>query len=778
MIGFFLCRCGGNISGTVNCDKVRDIMRGEPDVVVARVHDFLCSKPGLEMIRDAIKRRKLERVVVAACSPHMHEETFRRAVEEAGLNRHLLVHVNVREQCSWVHKEGATEKTLSLIKAGISRARRLEPLEELEIEVRRDVLVIGGGIAGITASLQLAASGLDVYLVERRPSIGGRMAQLSKTFPTLDCAPCILSPKMAEVEANQRIRIITNAEVVGVSGGPGDFTVALRISPRGVDPERCLKCGRCTSVCPVEVPDEFEEGLYKRKAIYLPFPQAVPSSYAVDFEHCTLCGACVEACPADAINLDEGEGVEELRVGAIIVATGFDLIDLERLRSYHPEHPDVVTSLQLERLIERELAEGKVLRRGDRGRVKSVAYILCAGSRDPHRGVAYCSAVCCPYTIKQAILLKEYLPYLKIWVYYTDMRMSGRGFETFYAEARERGMELIHGRPGEVEITDGGLEIVAEDIDTALLIRNRVDLVVLCPAIVPSKGLEELASRLGIPLGEDLFVAPRHPKLDPISTFRRGIYAAGVALGPKDIHEAVVDAMAAASKAYELLGEGRLRLSPYKPVYIGGCDGCSVCVEVCPLDAIHLEGEEPEVDVVSCDGCGACVSRCPQGALRLPNYTAEGLLREVEALVSGVDELTVVGFFDDEISYTAADSAGTARLGYSPAMRIVRLPSTAILDRRLLLGVLGLGADGVMICEAKGTPREKLSGRLVEEVRGELRALGVEEERLHFKPMYLPIYKMLPRFIDEYVERVRRLGRISEDTRIKLLGRAGVESSP
>ncbi|KYH39334.1 MAG: polyferredoxin, heterodixulfide reductase subunit A [Candidatus Bathyarchaeota archaeon B23] len=776
MIGVFICRCGGNISGTVDCDKVRDIVKGEADVAVARVHDFLCSKPGLEMIREAIRRRKLEKVVVACCSPHMHEETFRRAVEEAGLNRHLLVHVNVREQCSWVHREGATEKALSLIKAGINRARALEPLEEVEVEVRREVLVVGGGIAGITASLQVAASGLDVHLVERRPSIGGRMAQLSKTFPTLDCAPCILSPKMAEVEANPRIRVITNAEVASVSGGPGDFNVAVRVKPRGVDAERCLKCGRCASVCPVEVPDEFEEGLYRRKAIYLPFPQAVPSSYAVDFEHCTRCGACVEACPADAIDLDEPERVEELRVGAIIVATGFDLLDAERLRNYHPEHPDVVTSLQLERLIERELAEGRVLRRSDGGRVKSVAYILCAGSRDPHRGVPYCSAVCCPYTIKQAILLKEYLPYLKIWVYYTDMRMSGRGFETFYAEARERGVEFIHGRPGEVEITEGGMGITAEDIDTGLLIRNRVDLVVLCPALIPSRGLEELASKLGIPLGEDLFVAPRHPKLDPISTLRRGVYAAGAALGPKDIHESVVDAMAAASKAYELLGEGRLRLSPYKPIYVGGCDGCGVCVEVCPLDAIKLEDETPRVDLVSCDGCGACVSRCPRGALRLPNYTAEGLLSEVEALISGAEEPVVVGLFDDEISYTAADSAGTARLSYSTAMRIVRIPSTALLEGRLLLGALALGADGVMICEAEGTARAELTERLVEEMREELRALGVEEERLHFKPMYLPIYKMLPRFIDEYVERIRRLGRVPREARERLRERVELKA--
>jgi len=771
MIGVFICRCGGNISGTVDCEKVRDAVKDLPDVTTARVTDFLCSKPGLQVIRDAIRRRGLDRVVVACCSPHMHEEMFRNVVEEEGVNRYQLVHVNIREHCSWVHDKGATEKAISLVKGGINRARTLQPLKDVEVDVSKDVLVIGGGVAGITAALQLAEAGFKVNLVERNPSIGGRMAQLSKTFPTLDCSPCILSPRMAEVEIDPNITLFTNAEVASVAGGPGNFRVVVNVRARGVDTEKCLKCGRCSAVCPTEVPNEFEEGLYTRKAAYLPFPQAVPSSYVIDFENCRRCGACVEACPADAINLDDEDRVVELNVGAIVVATGFDLIDEGKLRSYHPEKANVITALQMERLIENELTEGKVLKTEDGGRVKSIAYVLCAGSRDPHRGVPYCSAVCCPYAIKQAILLKKFLPYLKIWVYYTDMRMTGRGFEEFYTDARVKGIQFIHGKPGEVTPTpDGGLEILVEDIDTGLMIRNRVDMAVLCTAVVPSRGTEELASKLGIALGEDLFIASKHVKLDPISTLREGIYAAGAATGSKDIHDSVIDARAAASHVVNFIGEGRLKLDPFKPVVVGECDGCGACVEVCPRGAVSLEESGPVIELVSCNGCGACVSACTRGVLQLPNYTREALEEEVKGLVAGDgDDVVLLGFFDDKISYTAADNAGTARISYPTNMRIVRTPSTALLNREILLRALGHGADGVMICEVEESPEAELAEKLVEEVREELQEFGIEPERIHFRPMVLPIFKVLPKFIADYTAEIKRLGRIPEEKRKRLL---------
>ncbi|UCH57173.1 MAG: hydrogenase iron-sulfur subunit [Candidatus Bathyarchaeota archaeon] len=769
--GVFICRCGGNISGTVNCEEARDSVKDMEGVTAAQISDFLCSKPGLQMIRNAIQRRGLDRVVVACCSPHMHEKMFQNVVEEEGVNRYQLVHVNIREHCSWIHDKGATEKAVSLVKGGIRRAQTLEPLEDMEVEVCQDVMVVGGGVAGITAALQLSEAGYKINMVERNPSIGGRMAQLSKTFPTLDCAPCILSPRMAEVENDDNITLYTNAEVVGLSGGPGNFKVTVHQNAQGVDADKCLKCGRCTAVCSTEVPSEFEQGMYPRKAAYLPFPQAVPSSYTIDFENCTRCGSCIEACPADAIDLEDEDKVFELDAGSIVVATGFDLIDDDKLKTYHPEHPAIVEAIQVERLIENELTEGKVLTSAAGGRVKSVAYILCAGSRDPHKGVSYCSSVCCPYSIKQAILLKKFLPYLKIYVYYTDMRMIGRGFEDFYREAREKGIQFIHGRPGELTpLPDGSIEVLVEDIDTGLMFRNQVDIAVLSTAMVPSEGTRELASKLGIALSDDLFIASKHVKLDPISTLREGIYAAGVAIGCKDIHDSVIDARAAASHVVNFVGEGKLRLDPFKPVHIGDCDGCGLCVEICPRDAISVEGNNPEVEIISCNGCGACVSVCATRGLQLPNYTRHALLEEVKGLLEDVgEEIAVLGFFDDNISYTAADNAGTARLHYPTNMQIVRTPSTAILDRDIILITLGLGADGVMIWEVEESHEAELAEKLVEELKKELDVMGLEPERVQFRPMVLPIFKVLPKFISDYVDQIKKLGKIPGEVREKLL---------
>ena len=769
-IGVFICKCGGNISGTVKVEEVADVIRKVPGVALVRFADFLCSKPSLDLIKDSVKRLKLDRVVVASCSPHMHEETFRNTVEEASLNRYLLVHVNVREHCSWVHTKGATEKAIDLILGGIARVRVLEPLEKIELEISRDIMVIGGGIAGITSALHLADAGDRVYLVERRASIGGRMAQLSKTFPTLDCAPCILSPKMSDVERNPNIVLLTNSEVSSVSGGPGNFQVIVHTRARGVDSEKCLKCGRCERECPVETSDEFEEYLFKRKAVHLPFPQAVPSAYVVDFEACTGCGRCVEVCPAKAINLEEGDMEVDLRVGSIIVATGFDLFDLDGLRSYSPQHPNCITALQMERLIEEELTVGRVLSKGDGSRVKSIAFILCAGSRDPHRGLPYCSRVCCPYAIKEAILLKEFLPYLGIWVYYTDMRMSGRGFEEFYRRARDMGIRFIHGRPGEVKPADGDkLEIVAEDLDSGCVLRNLVDMVVLCTGVVASRGTDELSQMLGVPLGEDGFIASRHPKLDPISTLRDGIYAAGTALGPKDIHDSVVDARAAAAHAMNFVGNGRRLLDPIKPRLVGECDGCLRCVESCGYNALRFVSEKLVVDPFSCLGCGVCVAICPLGSIELPHYTRRQLEEEIKGLLSREsDEVVLLGFFEDKICYTAADNTGTSRLSYPTNIRIVRVPSNALLDKKLILKTLLYGADGVFICEDEGGRELKAAEELVASTRRAISKVGIEAERIHLQPLLLPVFRVLPEYISKFQRVVNRLGKIRKEKRRRL----------
>jgi heterodisulfide reductase subunit A len=770
MTGVFICKCGGNISGTVKCEEVRDAVKNSEGVKTTRISDFLCSKPGLQLIRDSIKNKDLEKIVVACCSPHMHEKMFQNVVEEEGVNRYQLVHVNIREHCSWIHDKGATEKAVSLVKGGIKRAQVLEPLEEKEIDVNQDVMVIGGGVAGITAALQLSEGGFNVNLVERTPSIGGKMAQLSKTFPTLDCSPCILSPRMAEVEIDKKISLLTNSEIQGISGGPGNYRVKIKTRARGVDGDACLKCGICTRVCPTEVPSEFEEGLYMRKAVYLPFPQAVPSSYVVDFENCTRCGACVNACPVNVIDLNAQDDETNIDVGAMVVATGFDLIDDGKLRRYHPEHSQVVNAMQVERLIENELTEGKILYTKNGDRVKSLAYILCAGSRDPHNGVSYCSSICCPYSIKHAILLKKYLPYLKIYIYYIDMRMTGRGFEDFYREAREKGINFIHGKPAELTpLPEGGVEIIVEDLDTGLMTRNEVDMAVLSSAMVPAKGNKELANTLGIALGEDLFIASKHVKLDPISTLREGVFAAGLATGTKDIHDSVIDARAAASHVHNFIGEGKIRLDPFKPTSIGECDQCGLCIEVCNREAISIEETGPEIEQVSCNGCGACVAVCRQGSLILPNYTRQAILGEVQGLLEDASQdVSIIGFFDDTISYTAADNAGTARIHYPTNMKIVRTPSTALLDREILLKTLKYGADGIMISETEESHEAELAERLVNETKKELKEMDINPDRVMFQPMVLPIFKVLPKFITDYTNKIKKLGKIPEEKRKKL----------
>ncbi|MHA1604599.1 MAG: FAD-dependent oxidoreductase [Candidatus Freyarchaeota archaeon] len=770
MIGVFICECGGNIGDVVDVNEVKESIRKIPDVKTVRIERFLCSKLGLKRIIDSVKKLDLDRVVVASCSPHMHEETFRETIAEAGLNPYLLVHTNIREQDSWVTKDKkkATEKAIAIVTGAVNRARKLQPLKETRVEISRDTMVIGGGIAGITAALQLANSGYHVVLVEKQPSVGGKMAQLSKVFPTLDCAPCILSPRMADVDKSPNITLLTNSEVKEVSGGPGNFEVRVRINPRGVNLEKCLRCGKCEKVCEVEVPDEYEAGLYTRKAIHLPFAQAVPAAYAIDFDNCTRCGKCMEVCPAQAININEEEREETYRVGAIIVTTGYDLLDRGEIERYKVNE-STITSLQLERLIENELAAGKVLKNKRGERIKEVAFILCVGSRNPHKGVPYCSKVCCPYSVKEAILLKKTLPYLRIWIYYTDMRMYGRGYEELYRQAREMNINFIHGKPAEVtaDPQTGKLQLIAEDIDTGQVIKSSPDLVVLCPAIIPSRDLHDLAGRLNIAIGEDGFIAEKHPKLSPVSTMREGIYAAGTALGPKDIRESVVDARSTAAKVIEFLGEGYKDISPIKAQLVGECHGTGECVKICPYNAITLNETtgKAEINILACNGCGACIPACPHNALQLAHYTREQIMEEVKGLLSVPSEdVKIVGFFGDSTAYPAADTAGVARLNYPPNLLIVRVPSTALLDADALMETIKMGADAIMLCENGDTKEGEITEQRVKEAQAKLEQMGLEKERIFYQPLAIPAYKSLPYMVETYLSKIKKIGKMEAKT--------------
>jgi len=766
-VGVFVCECGGNISTTVDMGEVCSQAMGLPDVVHAEHVPFLCAKPGVEAVKASIKDDSLDRVVVASCSPHMHEGMFREAVAEAGLNPYLMEYVNLREHCSWVHsdKAEATRKAVNLVRGGVYRARALEPIEVGVQKVDPNVLVIGGGVAGITSALQLADAGYRILMVERSPSIGGHMAQLSKTFPTLDCAPCILGPRMGDVGKHPRITLITDATVEKVSGQVGNFHVTIRRNPRFVDSEKCVSCGRCAEKCPVTVPNEFDLGLYSRKAIYKPFPEAVPATYVIDPKACKRCGLCAKLCPAGAVNLNEEATTLDYDVGAIIVATGFDLIDPSPWKNFQGDK-NVLTGLQMERLAIRELAAGNILRKADGGRVRDVAYVLCFGSRDSHKGVPYCSGVCCPYSVKQAILLRKTLPYLRVYIYYNDLRMNGRGFEEFYSEARELGVRFIHGKPDGVAVTpEGKLRLVAEDKDSGLLFENEVDMVVLATAMIPSSGTAELAKILGVSLGDDYFVAEKHPKMAPVSTQRPGIFAAGAVLGPKDVRNSVADGQAAAAEAVRLLSRGEIPLGPVKPILnVGLCDGCGDCVEVCPTQAISLTSGKAVVNKASCNGCGICVPACGKGALDLDFYRRRQLEEQIRGVLEDrAEDVRVLGFFGDEVAYSALDAAGTARINYPGNIRVVRIPSTALIDTRLILHAFASGADGVVLFETDGSHEAKISEQRVEETRKALAELGIEAERVAVQPVLLPLFRVMGELIAGHTKRIRGLGKLPLD---------------
>ncbi|MDH3364913.1 MAG: FAD-dependent oxidoreductase [Thermoplasmata archaeon] len=783
-VGVFVCHCGTNIAGTVDCKAVTESSLDIPGVVVSRDNVYTCSEPGQNEIVEEIRKHNLTKVVIASCSPKMHERTFRKTLEKAGLNPYLLEVVNLREQCSWVHKDkaAATRKAKALVRGGVQRAINLEPLHPTEMALSKDALVIGGGIAGISAALQLANSGYKVHLVEREASIGGRMAQLSKTFPTLDCAPCILSPRMVEAGAHPNVELLTRSEVIRVTGTPGNYEVSVRVSPRGVDPSKCTGCAKCEKVCKVIVPNEFEEGLYERKAIHKPFPQAVPASHVIDFESCDDCGRCEKVCAAKAINFDEEEKVVDVNVGAIVIATGFDVFDVNALREYDFSLPDVITGTQMERLMINECGAGMVLKRkADGKRVKKVAFVLCAGSRTRKVGMPYCSKICCNYATKQAVILRKTFPYMQVYVYYIDMRTAGRGFEEFYARAQEEfGVRFINGKVASIQAGKSGVLLRAEDVPLGEVIENEYDLVVLCAAMVPSRGTEELAKTLKVPLGEDGFISEKHPKLDPVSTHRSGIFAAGAIMGPKDVRDSVVDGRGTASHVMEFLGAGKMLLDPVKAQVVNGsrCTKCMACEAVCPVRAISVD-QMPIIDQIACIGCGACVSECPVDVFDLAHYTDRQLKAEIEGVLSEEsDEIRTIGFFGDILSYVAADSAGTARMEYPPSIHIVRVPSAARIARAEILLAFAAGADGVVLSDEEGGEAALVVEKRIEAMADELDALGIGKDRLIFIPMLLPIYKVLPKRIEAFEKKVKRLGKLGSDAIAKAREAAEKQTDP
>ena len=652
-IGVFVCHCGINIASTVDVEQLTKYAAGLDGVVVSKDYKYMCSDVGANLIKDSIKKHKLDGIVIACCSPRMHEHTFRGVVEAGGVNGFNLEIANIREQCSWVHedKARATEKAKVLIRGAVAKARLLEPLEPSKVSVTPTAVVIGGGIAGIQASLDLAEEGHKVYLVEKTPSIGGRMAQLDKTFPTLDCSGCILTPKMMEVANHPNIELLTYSEVIGIEGSIGNYKVKIKKKPRYVDLEKCTGCGDCVDACRLKgrVVSEFDMGMGKRSAIYMPFPQAIPLKCTVDSDHCLMltrgkCGTgplCVEACEADAIDFKQKEEEIEVDVGAILVATGYDVMDPSNLYECgYTRSDDVITTLEMERLISSSgPTGGEIVCPSNNEKPSSITFVLCVGSRDETE-CTWCCRIGCMSALKQVYLLKEKLgDDVEINVCYTDIRSFGKGYEEFYRNIRGLKTNFFRGRPSEIRNVDDHLKIDIFDTITNKLFEIITDLVVLVPALVPRADADEFARILRISQSGDGFFLEAHPKLRPMDTFTGGIFIAGCCQGPKDIQDTVSMASGAAARAANILSKKELESEPLVScVDEEICSGCSVCVSVCAYSAIEIVKEDngeshAKVNEALCKGCGACVGACPSGAMQQRGFKDKQILPMIEETI-------------------------------------------------------------------------------------------------------------------------------------------------
>jgi heterodisulfide reductase subunit A len=775
----FICHCGSNIESVIDIDQLKQHYETQPNLIVADDAHF-CVEQGLNLIRDTIQDNNVGYVVVAACSPHLHGELLSQTVEEAGLNRGHLAIANIREQCSWVHyadPEAATTKARLMIDAALKIAEHSLPLHSIDIPITKRVLVIGGGIAGITASLQLANAGYEVILVEKTGFLGGHMAKWDKLFPSLDCSLCILGPIMTQVDTHPKIRILTLSEVTDVQGTPGVYEVQIHQEPRYVDLETCNGCNKCLEICPIEEPNEYNYGLGSRRAIVRPFPNSVPLAPYIDMDACVGCQSCVGVCEKESILFEDTDRDYTFKIGAIVVATGFQPFNPQSLAEYGYERfTDVITAPELERLLNPTgPTNGIVVTPSTGERPNKIAFVQCVGSRDIRIGRPYCSRICCTYAVKEAVQLRLAQPDTDVYVFYTDMRTFGKGFEELYERAaREHGITFIRGRVGEIEEDPQSKKLLirAEDTELCDPIELPVDMVVLSVGVDPSPTNAALATILNIPLDENNFFLEKHPKLDPTGTYSTGIYLAGTSQGPKDIADTVAHAGLAAAQVSALLHRRKLSLKVTAPLVVDAdlCEGCRLCEKTCDANAISFENSSvPEIDEIACTGCGACVAACPTGALDLPGYTRQQLMAAVSAACTENPlQPVIIGFLCNWCAYTAADRAGVSRLRYPPQLIPIRVPCSSRLDPLLILEAFSQGADGVAVLGCHETDCHYRTGVKKAKTRIDnllplLGEMGISADRLFFGSTGASEGGHLQKLISDFVKYIAELGPLGSE---------------
>jgi heterodisulfide reductase subunit A2 len=662
-IGVFICHCGENISRTVDVERVAQEVGRLPGVAFSTDYKYMCSDPGQNLLKKAIQEQKLSHIVVAACSPRMHEKTFRKAVEAAGLNPFLCEMANIREHCSWVHenREEATVKAIDIVGMMVERVKKNRVLPTITVPVTKRSLVIGGGIAGIQAALDIADCGHEVILVEREPSIGGHMAQLSETFPTLDCSQCIMTPKMVDVANHPKIKLYTYSEIELVEGYIGNFQVTIKKKARSVDEDKCTGCGVCMTKCPrKKIPNKFDQNIGMRTAIYVPFPQAVPNTPVIDRENCTWfktgkCGVCQKVCGPGAVDFEQQDTLIVEAVGAIVVATGFDLYTIDEkpkgspIKGYgefgHGKIPDVIDGMTFERLASASgPTGGKILRPSDGKEPKQIVFIQCIGSRAREKGISYCSKVCCMYTAKHTMLYHHKVHDGQAYVFFMDARTPGKGYDEFWRRSiEEEEAVYIRGMVSRLYQKGDKIVVMGSDIAVGVQVEIEADMVVLATAVMPQKGADLLAQKLGISYDKYHFYSEAHAKLRPVECATAGIYLAGACQGPKDIPETVAQASAAAAKVMTLFSKDKLEREPIvAKVREAGCVGCFACKKVCAYGAVEeKEIRDRQGNLIKtvayvnpgvCGGCGTCQATCPSKSVELDGYTDEQIVAMIEAL--------------------------------------------------------------------------------------------------------------------------------------------------